>query len=331
MAVLLLAALLPAVFSQEHTPWITIAGQNGPGKGKRIVLISGDEEYRSEETLPQLARILAKRHGFTCTVLFAIDPADGTISPNVLNNIPGLEHLRDADLMIILTRFRDLPDDQMRYVAEYLDSGRPVIGMRTATHALNLTGKTYARYTWNNAEGGFGRHVLGETWISHHGDHGREGTRGIAAPGHEHHPILRGIEPGSIFGPTDVYTVRLPLPDDSAPLVLGEVTDGLTPSSKRVVGPKNEPMLPVAWTKSYRGASGRSGRVFTTTMGASQDFTYEGTRRMVVNAVYWALGMEARIPARSDVRIVGDFKPSPFGFRPNGEWKPGLRPDQLPP
>src|SRR5579872_4991718 len=91
-------------------PWIVYDGYDGPGKGKHIVLISGDEEYRSEEGLPQLGKILAKRHGFKCTVLFAIGK-DGTINPNV-SNIPGLEALKNADLMVIFTRFRDLPDAQ---------------------------------------------------------------------------------------------------------------------------------------------------------------------------------------------------------------------------
>jgi len=297
------------------------------------VLVSCDEEYRSEETLPQLARILARRHGFDCTVLFAIDPKDGTIDPNVNDNIPGLENLKDADLMVILARWRNLPDEQMKHVVEYVESGRPVVGMRTATHAFKLASKTYGKYTWDSQEpgyeGGFGRQVLGETWISHHGTHGKEGTRGIFAPGQEGHPILRGVTPGSIFGTTDVYGVRLPLPGDSAPLVLGEVTETLEPVSPAVAGQKNHPMMPVAWTKTYRRAFGKMARVFNTTMGASQDFAQEGTRRMLVNAVYWALGLEARIPERSDVAFFGEFKPSKFGFRKNEEWKPGVRPADL--
>src|SRR6187200_2638832 len=92
---------------------ITYEGGSGPGSGKHIVLVSGDEEYRSEEALPQLGKILALRHGFRCTVLFAIDPQDGTINPNISNNIPGLETLKSADLLILFTRFRNLPDDQM--------------------------------------------------------------------------------------------------------------------------------------------------------------------------------------------------------------------------
>src|ERR1700704_2753950 len=96
--------LLLGASAQAAEPWLVLEGGNGPGKGKHIVLVSGDEEYRSEEALPQLAKILAKHHGFKCTVLFAIDPKDGTINPNVNNNIPGLEALKTADLMIIATR-----------------------------------------------------------------------------------------------------------------------------------------------------------------------------------------------------------------------------------
>jgi len=152
-------------------PWVVYEGSDGPGKGKHVVLVSGDEEYRSEESLPLLGKILAKHHGFKCTVLFAIDK-DGTINPNVRDNIPGLEALDKADLMIIFTRFRDLPDDQMKHVVDYVESGRPVIGMRTATHAFDIKGdKTYAKYSWTSKspDGGFGRQVLGETWINHHG------------------------------------------------------------------------------------------------------------------------------------------------------------------
>src|SRR6202453_2051633 len=102
--------LLLASSLQAADPWVVYEGGEGPGKGKHVVLISGDEEYRSEETLPQLAKILAKHHGCKCTVLFAIDPKTGSINPMVNNNIPGLEALKTADLMIIFTRFRNLPD-----------------------------------------------------------------------------------------------------------------------------------------------------------------------------------------------------------------------------
>ena len=80
--------LLLAAFPVLAKDWVEYEGKEGPGKGKRIVLLAGDEEYRSEETLTQLGRILAQRHGFNCTVLYAIDPKDGTINPNINNNIP---------------------------------------------------------------------------------------------------------------------------------------------------------------------------------------------------------------------------------------------------
>jgi type 1 glutamine amidotransferase len=311
-------------------PWIVYEGGDGPGKGKHIVLISGDEEYRSEETLPQLAKILSKHHGFKCTVLFAIDPADGTINPNVNNNIPGLEALKTADLMIIFTRYRNLPDEQMKHIVDYVESGRPIIGLRTATHAFLLKGGSYGQYSDGSNqkgwEGGFGRRILGEKWISHHGSHGSQSTRGIIAPGEEKDPIVRGIKDGDVWGPTDVYGVRLPLPGDSKPLVLGQVLEGMKPDDKPVTGKKNDPLMPIAWTKTYTAESGKTGRAFTTTMGASQDFQSEGLRRLLVNAVYWAVGMEEKIPEKANVDIVGDFKANPFR---GGGYTKGVKPSDL--
>ncbi len=114
---LLMALLASAAGAADR---LAIHGKNGPGKGKHVVLVSGDEEYRSEQALPQLARILSYRHGFDCTVLFSIDPRDGAIDPNQGDNIPGLEALDSADLMILFTRFRDLPDTQMKHIVDYL-------------------------------------------------------------------------------------------------------------------------------------------------------------------------------------------------------------------
>ena len=98
------------------------------------------------------------------------------------------------------------------------------------------------------------------------------------------------------------------------------------PTDKPVSGPQNEPMRPVAWIKTFTGKSGKTARVFTTTMGASQDLLSEGTRRMLVNACYWAVGMEGKIPDKSDVTIVGDYTPLPFDF---GAHKKGVKPSDL--
>jgi len=269
-------------------------------------------------------------------VLYAIDPATGEIAPNKGDNIPGLEALRKADLMVIATRFRNLPDEQMKEIDDYLKSGKPVIGMRTATHGFNIPkDRAYAHY--GNGYGGakkewadgFGRAVLGEKWITHHGRHGHESTRGLVAPEAKDHPILRGIADGDIWGPTDVYGVRLPLPGDSKPLVLGQVLEGMKPDSPVVEGKdakKNEPMMPVAWVKTYSVEGGPSGRVFTTTMGAATDMASEGMRRLLVNAAYWATGLEDKIPEKSVVDVVGTFEPTPFGF---GSFKKGVKPADL--
>lgn len=312
----------------DESQWVVYDGFEGPGKGKHIVLICGDEEYRSEEMIPQLGKILAKHHGFKCTVLFPTDKRNGTINPNQNDNIPGLESLKNADLTVLFLRWRNLPDEQMQHLAEYIESGRPIIGLRTSTHAFKLPPTSrFAHYTWDfrgkGYEGGFGRQVLGETWISHHGKHGVQSTRGIIDPKHKDHPILRGINDGDIWGPTDVYGVRLPLPDDCTPLVFGQVLEGMKPTDKAVEGVQNDPMMPIAWTKAYRTAQGKTARVFCSTMASSQDFESEGLRRLLVNACYWAVGLEDQIPARSVVDLVGEYKASPFRF--NG-FVPGKKP-----
>lgn len=321
--------LVTSSTTKASDPWLTLEGAEGAGKGKHIVLVSGDEEYRSEETLTQLARILAKHHGFSVTVLFAINPKDGTIDPIVRDNIPGLEALDGADLAVFFTRFRNLPDEQMKHVVKYVESGKPIIGLRTATHAFDMpAGKTFSKFGWKSRDwdGGFGRQVLGETWINHHGHHGIESTRGVIAPGAADHAILKGIKDGDIWGPTDVYEVRLPLPGDSMPLVLGQVLQGMKPTDPPVKGKKNDPLMPIAWVKTFSPSEGKSARVFTTTMGASQDFASEGLRRLLVNACYWALGMEDKIADNSNVELVGTFAPSPFKF---GGFKKGVKPADL--
>jgi len=293
------------------------------GKGKHIVFVSGDEEYRSEESLPALARILNKHHGFRCTVLYAIDPKTGEINPDIQNNIPGLESLETADLMVIATRFRNLPDEQMRFIDRYLARGGPIVALRTATHAFALDAKSaYRKYSWNNKDedwqGGFGRQILGETWIRHHGKHAVQSSRGVVVAEQSNHPILRGVK--DIWGPADVYAVRLPLPGDSLPLVMGQVLTGMQPTDAPVDGPVNSPMMPVAWTKLY---GPQKQRVFVTTMGGATDLLNDGVRRMVVNAVFWALKQERRIKPDLNISFVLEYKPTNFKF---GGYIRGLKP-----
>jgi hypothetical protein len=337
---LLLSVVLPLLGAMEDDgPWAHFAGGDGIGHGKRIVFVTGDDEYRSEETMPMMAEILAERLGFACTVLFAIDPRSGAIDTGQRDNIPGLDHLGHADLMVLFTRFRELPDDQMRHVDAYLQRGGPVIGLRTATHAFRYAGGSaspYARYSFHNPDpafaGGFGRQVLGQDWVNHWGAHGKESTRGVFAPDAAGHPLLRGIADGEIWGPTDVYEATLPLPEGCRPLLLGQVLQGMSPDdaavdrpeldpkSKRMVE-KNAPMMPVAWT--WERPVGEHGRVFTCTMGGDMpggsDLANAGLRRLLVNACCWALHLEERLPTALDVTPVR--QPNP--------WKRGVRPQEV--
>jgi hypothetical protein len=163
--------------------------------------------------------------------------------------------------------------------------------------------------------------VLGETWISHHGSHKHESTRGVVAPGQESHPIVRGCD--DIWGPTDVYGVTLPLPEDSQPLILGQVLEGMQPEDKPVENEKNDPLMPIAWIKTWAAPNGEKARIFTTTMGAATDLESEGLRRLIVNAAYWCLSMEDQIPERAKVEIVGEYDPTEYGF---GGAKKGVKP-----
>jgi type 1 glutamine amidotransferase len=327
--VLPLLALATTLAAQAApAPWLEFAGGDGPGRGKHVVFVTGDEEYRSEESMPQLARILA-RLGCRCTVCFAVDPKTGAIDPGVKDHIPGLEALDGADLLVLFTRFRDLPDAEMQHVVDYVESGRPIAGLRTATHAFECkVHTTFRRYDWRGGDwdGGFGRHVLGETWVAHHGEHGVQGTLGIAAPGAQGHPVLRGVDPRSVWDPADVYEVRLPQPDGCRALLLGEVLAGLRPDSGAAAQDPKAPRMPIAWTRSWRAPNGTEARVFTTTLGSAEAFTAAGTRRLLVNACLWALGLDDAITADLDVSLAGAYAPSPFGF---GKHRAGVTPTML--
>jgi len=353
LALILIAgcATAPEPAPEETGPvqWVTYEGSNGPGEGKHIVFVSGDEEYRSEEALPQLARILTDHHGFTSTVLFAQNPDQpGLIDPNYTDNIPGLDALDDADLLFLFTRFRALPDDQMMNFKEYLDAGKPLIAIRTATHAFQFEDSTSKWVHWSNFHnddsspwnGGFGRLVLGERWHTHHGHHKHQSTRGVLAPGAEDHPIANGIEDGEIWGPTDVYGIRMPLMEGFSPIILGQVINrageyddedpffGMKPSDTEIatVNPAarseynpNDPLMPIAWTKPYQLPDGSEGMSFTSTLGSSTDLVNDGARRLLVNAVYYMLDMD--VPAEANVDFVGEYNPSAYSFHTDEYWQ----------
>ena len=301
-----------------------------------MVFISGDEEYRSEEGLPQLAKILAERQGFRCRVLFSINQK-GEIDPETKDNEPGMEALDTADLCVIQLRFRKWLDAQMEHFDRYLMSGKPIIALRTSTHAFDYGSESsspYARYGVSSKDwkGGFGRQVLGETWVSHWGQHGAQATLGILEAGQEECVLATGIN--GLFGTTDVYEAH-PTEDVNV-LFRGQVLSGLIKSDKPAQGDKstslgvvqdiNRPMMPIVWTRMWKNPANKTNKVFACTMGAATDLLDENLRRLLVNSAFWATGLESKISRSLNVEIVEPFSPSPFGF---GGFKKGVRPSDV--
>jgi len=310
---------------------VTYAAKAGPGQGKHVVFLTGDEEYRGEEGLPMLAKILSQRHGFRSTVLFAVDP-DGTINPKNTKSLPGSAALDSADAIVMLLRFRNWPDDDMARFAKYVEAGKPIIALRTSTHAFNGFPKGSPWESWNyNNQGGFGKRVLGETWLTHWGRHKVEATRGVIEPDQKSNPLLRGV--ADLFGDSDVYEAYPPA--DATILVRGVVLQTLSPDSPPADYRKarstdkeqqgvNDPAMPVVWTRLNKNDNGSVNKVLTTTLGAATDLENEGLRRLLVNALYWGVGME--VPASADVSYVDEYKPSFYGF---DGFRKGLRPSDF--
>ncbi|NDB77938.1 MAG: hypothetical protein EB141_20215, partial [Verrucomicrobia bacterium] len=312
--------LLGLVFvSAASAAPLVFQGTDGPGKGKHIVFIAGDHEYRSEESLPAMARILAKHHGFKCTVLFDID-AEGNISAGDPSNIPGLEALATADLAVVFLRFQHLPAEQMKHIDEYLKRGGPVVGLRTATHAFSGTKEPYTKYNFNAKEPGyelgFGHQVLGQTWVGHYGQNHRQSTRITIVPDKKDHPILRGVK--DIWVQVGGYVGK---PTDGEILTLAQPLNGMTPDSP---ADATKPPQPSEWTRNYKGANGQTGRVFTTLYGTSEDITNEGYRRLVLNGIFWAIGLESAIKPDLNIAFVGPFKPNTYN---GGAYARGIKPE----
>lgn len=295
--------------------WLTFSGQGGPGTGMHVVLIAAEQEYRSEQSMPMLAKLLSQRHGFDCTVLFSVNE-NGEVDPTLpaplkdktkRHNIPGLEYLASADCVIWLSRFMQLPDAQMQAFHDYFDSGKPLIALRTANHGF-LGGKKYTPA----GKTVLLRELLGGVFMGHHGGWHRESTRGIIVDESKTHPILTGVS--DIWGTSDVYRChsdKFPFPADCRQLVLGQPLVNLEPDA-----PANaeKAPLPIAWTKTWIGGKGLGSKIFHFTMGSAEDFENEGVRRLTVNAVYWGLGLESDIRPDSSMDIVGEYQPLKAGF-----------------
>lgn len=315
-----LLVLSPLVASAQGD-LLTYPAVSGPGKGKNVVLIAGDEEYRSEDVMPMFGKILSQRHGFNCSVLFSVG-ADGTIDPNAGTSLTHPEALDTADAIVMLIRFRKWPDEAMKHFDDAIKRGVPVIALRTSTHAFQLPATSgYKAYN------SFGKKVLGEQWVSHWGKHKSEATKGVIEAANAKEAILQGVT--DVFGNSDVYEAAPPA--DSKILLRGQVLTGMNPTDgpadyKKKTAAKveqgiNDPMMPVAWTREVPNEAGKTNKILCTTMGAASDLASEGLRRLVVNGVFWGLGLD--VPAKADVTPVGTFEPLMYGF--NGG-KKGVKP-----
>lgn len=315
---LAMGAALAEVKMEAGDGVLKFTGGEGPGKGKHVVLLAGDEEYRSEESMPMFARILAEKNGFDTTVLFSAD-ADGTINRKATNSLMGAEALDSADALVFLLRFRNWDDSTMEKFKAVLDRGVPIVALRTSTHTFNFPKESqWAEWSWNSKSGGFGKTVLGETWVTHWGKHKVEATRGMIEPGQEKNPLLNGVT--DVFGDTDVYEAAPPA--DATVLLRGIVLKGMEPNGEPADFKKknssgteqgvNDPAMPVAWSREVKNEAGTTNKILTTTMGAATDLKNEGLRRLVVNGVYWGLGID--VPKKADVGIVGEFAATKYGF-----------------
>jgi hypothetical protein len=324
----------PAAGLVEGNPNTVVwEGERGPGLGKHIVFIAGDHEYRGEESLPAMARILAKSYGFKCTFIVTTDPATGDIKPGS-NHITNLEALESADLMVVFLRFQKFADDQMKCIDDYLKTGKPVLGLRTSTHAFNGLKGTYEHYNEGykghnadrSAEGtewkyGFGEEILGEHWVGHFGRNHKQSSNLILEESAREHPILRGVrKPHAVSGGYVGHPV-----EGSLTLARGQVLDGMTTDSLVASNEKQHVQHAVAWVRNYMPDQPTS-RVFATTHGASEDLLSADFRRMMLNAHLWCLGMEDSIKADAPIEFIGPYKPATFNF---GGYRRGVKPADI--
>lgn len=235
-----------------------------------VVFVTGDHEYSSELTMPLVAAELEKNYGMRTKVLKSVPDHNGE------KDIPGLESLREADLAVFFLRWRLLPQEQLKYIDEYLKSGKPVMGFRTTTHAFNYP-EGDERKRWN----AFGEFAFGSPpgWggAAKHTHYGHESTTDVTViPAAAKNTILTGVDP-SFHVASWLYRVLPDYPAKGAvPLLMGKSVNPDKPAVDN----------PVAWTWQNQWG----GRAFLTTLGHPEDFRVEAVQRLVINAIHWELG-----------------------------------------
>jgi uncharacterized protein len=290
--VLLAAGFIAAALAYGASPAL-----EAQSRVPHVVFVTGDDEYRSEITMPMLAAILEKSHGLRTSV------AISKPIPQTKTNIEGLEALETADLMVMFTRFRALPDEQLARITRYVDAGKPVVGLRTSTHAF-LYPEGSPHVALND---GFGRDLFGQKWITHHGN--KSSTAVTVNQQQAQHPILRGVTP---FPARSWLYHVLPLNGPATILLEGDSIN----SQQTAKAEQYPPHQPVAWTREHNGA-----RVFFTTLGHPADFAQESMRRLVINGILWALGKDVPAGGAEATPITPYVAPDSFDLSkvPKGE------------
>ncbi len=312
----MLFALLAVLFcSCQPTP----APASAPKKDDRpyIVFVTGDEEYRSEESMPMLARLAERELGVRTKVLFALDSA-GIVNPNVTDNIPGLAALDSADMMVCFLRWRNLPDEQAKYILDFAESGKPMAGFRTSTHAFMYKDDSLRQHLNND----WPTAVFGQQWISHHGhfEDGHDPLTSVELAKDVQHPILNGVKPFDAY--SWLYHVdggEWRINPNTKALLMGTSLRSKHQESDRLN--KFSITNPVAWTNDYKGAP-----VFFTTLGHPYDWKNPSMRKLALNGIAWALGRAKNIPESGfSPDVIGTYNPNNSGF--GEKFKTGQRPE----
>lgn len=228
-------------------------------KRPRVIFVSAESEYGAADTLPGFADELKMKYGLYCEILQG--STDG--QSKECNYISGMEALTNADLAVLFVRRRAFPAEQMKYFRDYLESGKPLVALRTASHAFDTRGNAPDGHVeWRD----FDPEVLGGDYHGHYGS-GPITTVTIAR-GAENHPILAGVKL-PFTSKASLYKTS-PLSRTTMPLLTGTIPD-------------KEPE-PVAWTNTYKKS-----RIFYTSLGYPGDFDNPYFRRLLINAVFWAM------------------------------------------
>lgn len=238
-----------------------------------LAMLIGEDEYQTEQTLPRFA-LESLGRDFRTLFVFASD-ADK-------NTFPGIAAIRDADLLLVSVRRRLLPAAQLAEVRRFVADGKPIVGIRTASHAFSLKeGEIPAgREAWPE----FDAEVLGGHYTGHHGNHPPDGPKSFVevAMDAAQHPILHGLNSSEQIVPSWLYKTS-PLATGAQVLLTGRV-EGVRQTE------------PVAWT--YIPATGN--RVFYTSLGHPDEFATEDFRRLLTNGIHWAAGTAPEIATSAE-------------------------------